>query len=218
MGPVSIRVYTLEVQGVTFAISLTELPKPLAGVNQIDQSLDGMSAGAAQASGGKVVSQRRIRYAGFPGTEFDIEMPGGKGSMRTRGCVVKQRIYAVGVGPKDKLTSQDLEKFFDSFKVDVPPDEEPAPPIPGMPVQPAGAPGAQALAALATHCAMCHTGPKSKGRPQVVIFNGPGVVNANAPKELMAEAINSGKMPPPNRPRPSAQDLAALKAWLGGGK
>jgi hypothetical protein len=213
-GQATIRVYALESQGLAFAIRYTEMPTAPTGDNQIQQYLESMGADAAKETGGKLVGQRRIVFAGFPGTEYDIELPGGKGTLRTRGCIAKQRIYAVGVGPMEKISGPDLARYFDSFKLDVPAADAPAAPPEGAASQPPAGGNAQAPAALTTHCAQCHTGPRSKGKVQ--IFTAPGVLNPNLPKDKMLEVLRAGKMPPPQRPRPSQQDVAAIMNWLQG--
>jgi hypothetical protein len=58
---------------------------------------------------------------------------------------------------------------------------------------------------------MCHTGAASKKKMQ--IFTGPGVLNAGAAKDKIVAVLNSGKMPPPNKPRPSPDDVAAILGW-----
>jgi hypothetical protein len=106
----------------------------------------------------------------------------------------------------------------------VPPAKPPEPP-PSKPDTPPQKPKAEApkqesprgdvnkvLAALTNNCAMCHTGPRAKGKVQ--IFTGPGTLNPDAPKQEMGEMLASGKMPPKGRPRPSAEDLAAIQNWL----
>jgi flagellar basal body-associated protein FliL len=97
-----------------------------------------------------------------------------------------------------------------------PPKTEPTPPkaAPAAPRAGGGDPDGKVLSALTTNCAMCHTGPRSKGKVQ--IFTGPGALNPAAPKDKMAEAVAAGKMPPKQRPRPSPEDLGAMQGWLGG--
>jgi hypothetical protein len=63
---------------------------------------------------------------------------------------------------------------------------------------------------------MCHTGARSKGKPAVQIFSDDGQLNASAPKEKISQALADGKMPPANRPRPSADDLKAIQDWING--
>ena len=63
---------------------------------------------------------------------------------------------------------------------------------------------------------MCHTGPRSKGKK--MIFSSQDVLNPDAPKKEMADALSAGKMPPKGRPRPSAEDLDVIQKWLAGVK
>jgi hypothetical protein len=209
------RVYDLETQGVSFSIMVLDLPAVYPS-SEIPQRLDAGASSMAQTLGGKVLNQRNLTYAGFPGIEFDLDVP-SKGTGRARACIAKQRLYVVLVGPKDKLSAQDLDKFFDSLKIDVPAAEAaPEAPKQGA-AQPGGGSNDQAVAALARNCGQCHTGRNAKGKPNpIVIFTNPGVLNPNAPKRDMEEAISGGKMPPPAKPRPSQQDLAAIQTWLNG--
>jgi hypothetical protein len=103
----------------------------------------------------------------------------------------------------------------------------PPPPAPANNEKPAGpkAPDAakpkaelesMAVAAMNRNCAMCHTGAKPKGKHQIFLEG--GTLNPDASKEKISKMLAEGKMPPPQRPRPSNEDLDALQAWLKAGK
>jgi hypothetical protein len=92
----------------------------------------------------------------------------------------------------------------------------PAAPAPMPPKTDKGGVDPKVLAALNNNCAACHTGATAKKK--VAIFSSEGVLNPDVPKDKLSEVLASGKMPPKNRPRPSAEDMSALQSWLSGAK
>jgi hypothetical protein len=90
------------------------------------------------------------------------------------------------------------------------------PPAPKPPVSDKGGVDPKLLTALNNNCAMCHTGTTAKKRVQ--IFTSEGVLNPDVQKDKLSEVLANGKMPPRNRPRPSADDMQALQNWLSGTK
>jgi hypothetical protein len=93
----------------------------------------------------------------------------------------------------------------------------PAPaPAPMPPKTDKGGVDTKVLTALNNNCAACHTGASAK--KNVRIFASEGVLNADVQKDKLSEVLASGKMPPRNRPRPSAEDMQALQDWLNGAK
>lgn len=94
-----------------------------------------------------------------------------------------------------------------------------APPMAfGGPVaSPAVAPGHSVnfLSSLSIACAECHTNPQAKGG--VIIFQSPGVLSPLAPKAKILDALNKGRMPPPNASyRPNASEIESIKQWAAG--
>ncbi len=92
----------------------------------------------------RVRSQKSIHWKGFPGREFDIEIP-RKGVAVVRCYIVKARLYMLYTGgSKVDADAPDMRKFFDSFALtrvpaDPPPDAfkffnpVPAPSFPSKP-------------------------------------------------------------------------------------
>jgi hypothetical protein len=77
------------------------------------------------ASQGQLQGERQIALSGYPGLELEVLPP--------KGAIIKSRIYAtknqiheVSVHvPKVRLTSEDVQKFFDSFQLSTEPPAAP---------------------------------------------------------------------------------------------
>lgn len=68
--------------------------------------------------GAKLVSDKAITYAGYPGREWQLEVAGGKGLLRYRLYLIADRRYMLNVvGSPEEVRSSDAEAFFDSFKL-----------------------------------------------------------------------------------------------------
>lgn len=90
-------------------------------------------------------------------------------------------------------------------------------PIQPPPAQP-GASAAAGLNAMATHCAVCHSGPSSKGG--FVLFTGPGQFNQQADRQAILDSVlgQHGKsvMPPAGRPPMPQADRDAIVRFMTG--
>jgi hypothetical protein len=79
------------------------------------------------ASQGELKSERRVVLSGYPGLELEVLPPKGA-IIKARIYATKNQIYQVSVGvPKIRLTSRDVQKFFDSFRLSAengPPQKE----------------------------------------------------------------------------------------------
>ena len=83
--------------------------------------------------------------------------------------------------------------------------------------------GAAAKAALEKNCARCHANGQSEGgfgflldAKELVARK--KVVPGDAAKSLLFKKVQAGEMPPEDeKPRPTAEEIAALKAWIDGG-
>jgi hypothetical protein len=82
---------------------------------------------------------------------------------------------------------------------------------------------AAAKAALEKSCARCHANGQSEGGFGFVVdakelVARKKVIAGDAAKSLLFKKIQSGEMPPEDeKPRPSAEEIAALKAWIDAG-
>ena len=69
------------------------------------------------ASKGQIQSEKQIALSGFPGLELEVLPPKGA-IMRARIYATKHQVFQALVGvPKVRLSSDDVQKFFDSFQL-----------------------------------------------------------------------------------------------------
>lgn len=69
---------------------------------------------------------------------------------------------------------------------------------------------------FAQHCRACHEGPKFKGKFQLSSLSPDLSDESNRKRWLtVLEQVREGTMPPPAKPRPPANDVAALVEWIG---
>jgi hypothetical protein len=89
----------------------------------VDQRLDTARDNAISVSNGKLVAEKKIAIAGYPGREIVIDTQDGG--------VIKSRVYAVNnqliammvVSTKDKIEQDSFNIFFNSLKLKLPPNE-----------------------------------------------------------------------------------------------
>ena len=68
---------------------------------------------------------------------------------------------------------------------------------------------------LAQHCQACHAGDKPKGNFRLDSLTQDFTDKANRERWLaVLEQVKSGTMPPKEKPRPPAKDVAALTDWI----
>jgi hypothetical protein len=165
------------------------------------------------------VQIRTLKGNGFKATEFAYKNLVSNAYQKERRYLAGQQLYSL----KAEVTPPDgdvkvLDKFLDSFQVkgDGKSAESPKPPD-GKDEAKAKQEAAarSAVAAMSRSCAQCHTGERSKGK--MMLFTQAGDLNQNAPWDKVKKQVEAGKMPPPvARNRPTADELAAIRAWLGG--
>jgi Protein of unknown function (DUF1592)/Protein of unknown function (DUF1588)/Protein of unknown function (DUF1587)/Protein of unknown function (DUF1585)/Protein of unknown function (DUF1595) len=74
----------------------------------------------------------------------------------------------------------------------------------------------QAAPFLARHCTSCHAVERPKGHVVLAFPNEAAAIADLAVWSKVAEALRSGRMPPPDRPRPDPAEVSAFMAWLDG--
>jgi hypothetical protein len=92
-------------------------------------------------------------------------------------------------------------------------------PVPAArPAGPEPRPGGDPTAAfLAKHCQACHSGEKPKGNFRIDRLNSEFADKTNRERWLaVAEQLKTGTMPPKEKPRPPAKDVAAVTDWIRG--
>src|SRR5689334_5048901 len=68
---------------------------------------------------------------------------------------------------------------------------------------------------LTRYCVRCHSGMRARGGLKLDAYpDEAAVLKSKLTWEKVADALRSGDMPPPNRPRPSDAELATLNGWL----
>lgn len=118
-GKLTIHIYGVGVsEGTgTFITMYTDYP-PAVVAGGADRVLDGAKSGvSAFVKDAKITHESKIKVAGNPGREWTIDLA-GKGSMRVRVFLVKNRIIQLLAGSETgKVSDKDIQTFFDSFKL-----------------------------------------------------------------------------------------------------
>jgi hypothetical protein len=88
-----------------------------AEADNVTKALQAVRDGVAQNFKGKVLESKDVKLAGkYPGLEFQVEVPQFKAVYRSRVYFVGKSFYQVTVlGPMDVVTSQDSDRYLDSF-------------------------------------------------------------------------------------------------------
>jgi len=127
-GKVELHKYAVQPKGKKelFMIVSTRFPEDVGRrIGGTEKLLELGRNDVLSASQGQLKSERQIVLNGCPGVELEVLPP--------KGAVIKVRIYAkksqviqVSVHvPQARLSSADVQKFFDSFKLSAEPDAEP---------------------------------------------------------------------------------------------
>jgi hypothetical protein len=98
-----------------YAVAYADFPRGAAAQAGADKVLDGCITGVA--SRGTLLSSKKISLGFYPGREADVEILGGKATLRVRVYLVNDRLYQVMAGtPKGQINSLTVSSFLDSFK------------------------------------------------------------------------------------------------------
>lgn len=118
------RLYALEAAGGTYIAAYNDLSTTVTGHGAVSSMLD-RGRDAALASGqGKLVSEKAVSVAGYPGREIKAEIP--EGMILAKVYLVRQRLYQLIVFTPDLRTLPRLKcafyessahKFLDSFRL-----------------------------------------------------------------------------------------------------
>jgi hypothetical protein len=114
-----LKVHNFVVEGRDYAylVSYTDLPR--GGVDNLEAVYAEGVKGVAATQGGKILSQSDFTIDGHTGKSYEIEVTKPKaGFAAGRMVVIDGRLYQLLVmGSKIRATDADVNKFFDSFKV-----------------------------------------------------------------------------------------------------
>ena len=116
-GAVDVTLYICPAMGEgTLVVGVSELQDPVVAGTE-EKRLRNARDGAVENSKGKLIHERKIMLAGFPGRELWIESD-PPNMIHTRFFAIKQRLYqTMAVGPKSFIETKEVAGFMDSFKV-----------------------------------------------------------------------------------------------------
>jgi hypothetical protein len=118
-GPVELSIHAVErkQEETVFIAMYCELAEAVFKKGTTEQRLDYARNRAVANTRGKLASEKKIKLGAHPGRELVFEVE-GKGQVRQVIYVVKNNLYQLLVaGPKEKTTSRDADRFFQSFKL-----------------------------------------------------------------------------------------------------
>ncbi len=99
--------------GGTLVVNYADLPTL---PDKLDDTFwAGIRSDIEAGSKGKVTSEKEISLGSYPGREYEVELAQG-GTAKFKAYQVKQRHYRL-TAPVDKVSAEDAQKFFDSFKL-----------------------------------------------------------------------------------------------------
>jgi hypothetical protein len=118
----TMNLFSVEGPELMYGIGYADLPIPgieRESAAQIDKRLNGAVQGSVNNIQGKLTRQGNITLIGkYPGKEYEADLPQGRGIIRSRVYIVKQRLYMLMVAGKPNLVkSDDTKKFFGSFQL-----------------------------------------------------------------------------------------------------
>jgi hypothetical protein len=126
---ISIAVCDLGPQGAYFVATTRQPPLRPDQVFDAEAALEGGVNGAVNGMNGELLSKKTINMGGHPGREFTFRGKKGNQSLtgHSRLYVVNTVIYqTMFLGTDDVDPGADLTRFFDSFKLLSPPEEQEA--------------------------------------------------------------------------------------------
>ena len=118
VGTIDMHMYSRELGNNTaYAVIYSDYPEFITRASP-DKVLDGGRDGAIANSKGKLISEQNIFLdGGHAGREIKIDIP-GKGLMKIRAFLVRNRLYQVMVAaPGDVIDSEESRKFLTSFNL-----------------------------------------------------------------------------------------------------
>ena len=110
-GGVEVVVYTCETLDANYVVGSFAFPTGMT------LTLDAVISSLVSQTKAKLLSQKNINLAAYPGREFTAQLPSGA-LMRQRFIMANGRFYQVGLdGAASLVEGSDATRFFDSFKL-----------------------------------------------------------------------------------------------------
>ncbi|OLP17320.1 hypothetical protein BST81_16055 [Leptolyngbya sp. 'hensonii'] len=126
MGAIDTQMFVVERQqdSVAYMVAYSDLPPNLVqqvskGEANVEQLFRGVRDGFVESIKGKILDERQITLAGYPGREIWLELPRDR-KARNRIFLVNQRLYQVVVvvgKDKEKYLVKSVEGYLNSFKL-----------------------------------------------------------------------------------------------------
>jgi hypothetical protein len=136
IGPIDLHMYLIDKGDMAYLATYSDYPEEVAKQDP-KQLLDGVVDGSIKNSKGELITSKDINIGGFPGREYDynIPIPGGQtGIGRSRVYLVNTRLYQiVYIGAKAKGIPKAADDYLKSFEL----IKKPGAPAAKMPSSPA---------------------------------------------------------------------------------
>ena len=109
-------------RGCVMMASYADYPAAIIKKSNPEKILDGGRNGAVKKVKGRLVSEKKIKLAGFPGRDIKVEAPaprvGGKMIIYARIFMVQNRMFMFqALSMARQATNPNMQKFLDSIKV-----------------------------------------------------------------------------------------------------
>jgi hypothetical protein len=114
-GTVNTRVWLLENAGARYVVTLIQSPTPM-DLKAIEKDSTSFKAGFEASSHCKILSEKKMPFAGGLGFEFELQMA-NLGRVKSRVYLQKQNAFSLVVGPPGAVSTDSMNRFFDSFKL-----------------------------------------------------------------------------------------------------
>ena len=100
-----------------FLAAYTDFASSIVEPASVKKILDGARDGAIKSVNGKLIRERKLMIAGYPGREFEVAVQMNM-IYRERLFLVKDRFYqVVVVAPKNYEDQDEISKFLESFRL-----------------------------------------------------------------------------------------------------
>lgn len=119
-GPVEAHFFTVEADrgSLVYMVVYGDYPEALMAANDREMLLDAARDGAVGNIQGTLVSERTVSLGGHPGRELQVLSSDGRLALRMRIYLANNRQYqVVAVTPKETRSTEDRDRFLDSFRL-----------------------------------------------------------------------------------------------------